>query len=256
LLKIVEENHYYPFGLKHTHYNIDHKHFEMQISDQGGITTVGAPTTKMAQGTTVTNGLQVDNKYRFQGQERQDELELNWDSFKYRNYDYAIGRFMTIDPLTEKYTTWTPYAFSGNRVIDARELEGLEPETIHSTMDDAAKNFGQYYNGASILESREYASFIYSQTITVTTPSGTSLMKTYSYNAAKPGTFDGSTPNGKIPPGATLEGNIHSHGSSTANDEDVYIDNHFLIQIYFLLLNCMMKFPDLPVTLRHQTEAY
>ena len=69
-------------------------------------------------------------KYKFQEQERQEELGLNWDSFKWRNYDYAIGRFMNIDPLTEEYHTWSPYAFSGNRVIDARELEGLEPVLI------------------------------------------------------------------------------------------------------------------------------
>ena len=39
---------------------------------------------------------------------------------------------MNIDPLTEKYNTWSPYAFSGNRVIDSRELEGLEPISIHN----------------------------------------------------------------------------------------------------------------------------
>jgi RHS repeat-associated protein len=67
-------------------------------------------------------------KYKYQGQERQDELGLNWDSFKWRNYDYAIGRFMSIDPLTEEYDDWTPYAFAGNQVVHSRELEGLEPE--------------------------------------------------------------------------------------------------------------------------------
>jgi RHS repeat-associated protein len=51
------------------------------------------------------------NKYKFQGQERQDELSLNWDSFKWRNYDFAIGRFMNIDPLAEQYTYNSPYAF-------------------------------------------------------------------------------------------------------------------------------------------------
>jgi hypothetical protein len=34
---------------------------------------------------------------------------------------------MNIDPLTEDYMDWGPYVFSGNRVIDSRELEGLEP---------------------------------------------------------------------------------------------------------------------------------
>jgi hypothetical protein len=34
---------------------------------------------------------------------------------------------MRIDPLAEKYPHNSTYAFSGNRVIDAVELEGLEP---------------------------------------------------------------------------------------------------------------------------------
>ncbi|MFW0740034.1 HNH/ENDO VII family nuclease [Flavobacterium sp. T12S277] len=53
---------------------------------------------------------------------------MNWDSFKYRNYDYAIGRFMCIDPLAEDYNFQSPYSFSSNRVIDHFELEGLEGE--------------------------------------------------------------------------------------------------------------------------------
>ncbi|MFW0739157.1 DUF6443 domain-containing protein, partial [Flavobacterium sp. T12S277] len=69
-LAIKEENNYYPFGLKHNGYN------PVKIG--------------------------VENKYKYQGQERQDELGLNWDSFKWRNYDMAIGRFMSIDPLAEK----------------------------------------------------------------------------------------------------------------------------------------------------------
>jgi RHS repeat-associated protein len=96
--EILEESNYYPFGMKHSGYN--------------------------------SGNLQVNYKYKFQGTERQDELGLNWDSYKYRNYDYAIGRFMSIDPLTEEYHTWSPYVFSGNRVVDARELEGLEPYLV------------------------------------------------------------------------------------------------------------------------------
>src|SRR5690606_41192474 len=66
-------------------------------------------------------------------------LGLNWDSFKWRNYDYAMGRFMSVDPLTEEYQTWSPYVFSGNRVIDARELEGLEPKLL-TDLWNSAKN--------------------------------------------------------------------------------------------------------------------
>jgi len=119
-LKIMEENHYYPFGLKHKAYNVQQFSF---VTPSDG--TPGYMTPYLADGG--SKPLVNSYKYKFQGQERQDELGLNWDSFKWRNYDYAIGRFMNIDPLTEKYNTWSPYVFSGNRVIDARELEGLEP---------------------------------------------------------------------------------------------------------------------------------
>lgn len=53
-------------------------------------------------------------------------MGLNWDSFKWRNHQSEIGRFFNIDPLTEKYYYNSPYAFSENRVINGRELEGLE----------------------------------------------------------------------------------------------------------------------------------
>ncbi|REC77634.1 hypothetical protein DRF60_11685 [Chryseobacterium elymi] len=66
--------------------------------------------------------------YKYQGQELQ---ETGFYSFKWRNYMPDVGRFFNVDPLTEEYHTWTPYAFSGNRVIDAVELEGLEPVEIN-----------------------------------------------------------------------------------------------------------------------------
>lgn len=61
-LAILEEDHYYPFGLEHKGYN------NVVISTNPG------------------------QNYKHQGQERQDEFSLNWDSFKWRSYDYAIGR--------------------------------------------------------------------------------------------------------------------------------------------------------------------
>jgi RHS repeat-associated protein len=71
------------------------------------------------------------NKYRFgfQGQEADREIygDNNAYAFKYRMHDARIGRFWSLDPLAKKYPQWAPYVFSGNRVIDAIEMEGLEP---------------------------------------------------------------------------------------------------------------------------------
>lgn len=115
--EVIEEIHYYPFGLEHAGYNNN----------------------------VLTNGNIEAQKYKFQGQERQEELGLNWDSFKYRNYDSAIGRFMSVDPLAEKYSKWTPYAFAGNQVVHSREIEGLEPE--NDLGDDERENYNSENHG-------------------------------------------------------------------------------------------------------------
>ena len=172
LLKKMEENNYYPFGLKHGSYNTEKMiivprpepgpavsaKFMMQKID------VLAAAMELPPGELITPEIYSGYNYKYQGQERQDELGLNWDSFKWRNYDYAIGRFMSIDPLTEEYNTWSPYTFSGNRVIDARELEGLEPYILFGSENKALMNFGQQYNGKSIKQGVEYGSNVYKTT--------------------------------------------------------------------------------------------
>jgi RHS repeat-associated protein len=77
------------------------------------------------------NVLETENKFKFQGQEHQDEFDLNWYQFKWRMHDPATGRFMTVDPLAEDYYYNSPYAFSENKVINGIELEGLEHLSIH-----------------------------------------------------------------------------------------------------------------------------
>lgn len=67
-------------------------------------------------------------RYAFQGQERDDEVkgEGNSLNFEYRMHDPRLGRFLSIDPLSDDYPWNSTYAFSENRVIDGVDLEGLE----------------------------------------------------------------------------------------------------------------------------------
>ena len=85
-------------------------------------------------GMLLPNRHESTNEYRygFQGQEKDDEIkgEGNSLNYKYRMHDPRIGRFFAVDPFTSKYPYYTPYSFSGNRVLDAVELEGLEPSSI------------------------------------------------------------------------------------------------------------------------------
>ncbi len=71
-------------------------------------------------------GILFNKEKTFQGQRFDDDLGLNWDQFKWRNHDPQLGRFIEIDPLSEKYVYNSTYAFSENKVTGHVEIEGLE----------------------------------------------------------------------------------------------------------------------------------
>lgn len=110
-LKILEENHYYPFGLKHKNYNVDKKQY--------GI------INQIPQIIPVTS---LDYKYKYNGKEWQDELGLNFYDYGARNYDAALGRWMNIDPLAEKYYGINPYAYVFNNPIQLVDPDGRKVE--------------------------------------------------------------------------------------------------------------------------------
>ena len=80
-----------------------------------------------------------DYRYSFQGQEKDDEIKDQPGTsinYKYRMHDPRIGRFFAVDPLTITYPYYSPYSFSGNEVLIAIELEGLEPSYIFNKTTD------------------------------------------------------------------------------------------------------------------------
>ncbi len=62
--------------------------------------------------------------------------EGNSVNYKFRMHDPRLGRFFAIDPLANDYPFYSPYSFSGNIVINAIELEGLEPIYVAGTTQD------------------------------------------------------------------------------------------------------------------------
>jgi RHS repeat-associated protein len=96
-LAIKEESNYYPFGMKHEGYN----------------------AVKIG----------VENKYKYNGKELQDESiggsQLNWYDYGARNYDPALGRWINIDPLAEKKFDFTPYRYAYNNPMKFIDPDGM-----------------------------------------------------------------------------------------------------------------------------------
>jgi RHS repeat-associated protein len=53
-------------------------------------------------------------KYKYNGKELQDELGLNLYDYGARNYDPALGRFFSIDRMSEMFMNLSTYQYAGN----------------------------------------------------------------------------------------------------------------------------------------------
>jgi RHS repeat-associated protein len=113
VLKILEENNYYPFGLKHNNYNVDRRRYEETILG-----------VEIRQCDVCPRGYQ----YKYNGKELQDELGLNLYDYGARNYDPALGRWMNIDPLAETSRRFSPYVYALNNPVYFIDPDGMEAD--------------------------------------------------------------------------------------------------------------------------------
>ncbi len=72
-------------------------------------------------------------RFGFNGKEKDKEVSATTTyDYGFRIYSPALGRFLSVDPLTGNYPWYTPYQFAGNTPIQAIDLDGLEPVTVHA----------------------------------------------------------------------------------------------------------------------------
>ncbi|MDX2072150.1 MAG: DUF6443 domain-containing protein [Haliscomenobacter sp.] len=93
--EIIQENHYYPFGL-----------------------AMEGPWM---------NDPAEDNKYQYNGKELNDDFGLGWMDYGARWYDASVGRWNGVDPLAEKMPSWSPFSYAFNNPLKFVDPTGMEP---------------------------------------------------------------------------------------------------------------------------------
>jgi len=91
---VVERNDYYPYGMQMAHNQL----------------------TNSASGS--------DNKRKFGGKELDVMGGLNLYDSQARMQDPTLGIFTTVDPLAEKYYSWSPYVYCAGNPVNAVDPDG------------------------------------------------------------------------------------------------------------------------------------
>ncbi|MDR6969672.1 RHS repeat-associated protein, partial [Flavobacterium arsenatis] len=131
-LVIMEESHYYPFGMKHSNYAGEKYEYVRGPGGDGFVILEAVERNKY--------------QYKYNGKEFQDELSLNWYDYGARNYDPAIGRWMNMDPMAGKWDSYSPYNYTLNSPLFFVDPNGEDVYLFYYVKSDNKEDNSMFWN--------------------------------------------------------------------------------------------------------------
>ncbi|MGJ3235689.1 RHS repeat domain-containing protein [Marivirga sp.] len=129
----------YDFGSDQYHFNLtDHLGNVRAVVNEAG--TVLQREDYYPFGLTFNSSGNVSD-YKYNGKEEQEET--GWLDYHARQYDPALGRMLSIDPLADMMTSHNPYHYTYNNPLNFTDPTGMAPESFQDLLGDLWEQAGE-----------------------------------------------------------------------------------------------------------------
>ena len=126
-LLLTEEGYVTLADTKYHYYLKDHQGNNRVVISQSGTVEETNHYYPFGGVFAATNNVQP---YKYNGKEFDNKNGLNWYDYGARHYDAALGRFVSVDPLSEQDYAVSPYTYCGNNPVLRIDKDGRIWETV------------------------------------------------------------------------------------------------------------------------------
>ena len=142
---------------KYHYYLTDHQGNNRVVADQDG--KAEEINDYYPFGGLISSSSSSVQPYKYNGKELDRKGGLDWYDYGARMYDAELGRWHTVDPLSEKYYGITPYSYCGNNPVNNIDPFGMDYWSTNDPNEIARFMDALRFDNKSTLESFNFDSW-------------------------------------------------------------------------------------------------